>query len=198
VVVSILGVVTAVGTQTFVGVTQAWNERKALAELDAQADAVLESIRRDVTDALSADVAGVAIRATEGEVTDSRTFPEARHADDSMMIPVRAVDSNRAVAVPASVGYRVERTGESGVLVRTVGPLGKEFPTTNRLDLMPNARVLGFRVEFLADGSGALWTGAWTRPSMPAAVRVSLSIEDVDRPTQYQSSRQIVIPVRVR
>jgi len=198
VVVSIMGLVTAIGTQTFVGVTQAWNERKTLTELDAQADAVLDSIRRDVTDALSATVSGVSIQGTSNDVKDERTFPAALNANDSLMVPIRAVDANRAVAVPASVGYRVERTGEAGVLVRTIGPLGKEFPSTNRTDLMPNARVMGFCVEFLATGSGAMWTRAWTRSEMPAAVRVSLSIEDVDRPDQFQSSRQIVIPVRVR
>ena len=60
------------------------------------ADLALESIRRDVTDALSADVAGVAIRGTTRTVSDSRSYPAAQHADDDLLIPIRAVDPNRA------------------------------------------------------------------------------------------------------
>lgn len=198
IVVTIFGAVMAIGSSTFVSVTAAWNERKTVAELDAQADLALESIRRDVTDALSADVAGVAIRGTTRTVSDSRSYPAAQHADDDLLIPIRAVDPNRALAVPASVGYRVERSGATGILVRTVGPLGTEFPNTNRIEAMPNVRVLGFSVEFLTPGPGQLWVDSWTEASMPAAIRVSLAVEDIDRPDQFQASRQIVIPVHVR
>lgn len=197
-VVSILGIVMAIGSQTFVSVTSAWNERRTVAELDAQADLVLESIRRDVVDALSADVSGVAIQGHSRTVADQRTYPMAQHPDDELLIPVRAIDPNRSLAVPANVGYRVERNGATGTLVRTVGALGPDFPATNRLDLIPNARVLGFSVEFLAPGAGPLWVDSWTGPGMPAAVRVSLALEDIDRPNEYQSTRQLVIPVHVR
>ncbi len=198
IVVTIFGLVMAIGTQTFVGVTAAWNDRRTVAELDAQADLALESIRRDVTDALSSEVSGVGIRGASRTVADPRTYPVPQHPDDELLIPVRAIDPNRSLAVPANIGYRVERAGATGTLVRTVGPLGTEFPATNRLDLMPNARVLGFSVEFLSPGADPLWVDSWTGTGMPAAVRVSLAVEDLDRPNEYQTTRQVVIPVHVR
>ena len=199
IVVAISGVVMAIGSSTFVAVASAWNESKTVTELDAQADLALETIRRDITDALSAEVSGVAIRGASKTVSDSRTYPAAQHADDSLMIPIRALDPSRELSVPASVGYRVDRgAGATGVLVRTVGPLGTANPQTNRLEVMPGAVVQGFNVEYLVPGGNGLWVDEWTEPRMPAAVRISLAIEDTDRPNQFQSSRQIVIPVRVR
>jgi prepilin-type N-terminal cleavage/methylation domain-containing protein len=198
VVITIIGIVMAIGTSTFYGVMAAWNERRSIAELDAQADAVLESIRRDVADTLSYDVAGVSIHGDTATIEDPRTYPPAQHPDDSLIVPIRAVDPNRPLAVPANVGYRVERTAQSGILMRTVGPLGAGFPTTNRVELLPDARVLGFSVEYLSTEPGALWTDTWSREELPAAVRVSLAIEDVDRPNQFQVARQMVFPVHVR
>jgi prepilin-type N-terminal cleavage/methylation domain-containing protein len=198
VVIGIFGVVTAIGTSTFVSVTSAWNERKVIAELDAQAQLAIESIRQDVAAALSHEVAGVSLRGGDGEVQDGRTYPAAVHPDDDLSIPVQAVDPNAPLAVPANVGYRIERSGGTGVLVRTVGPLGAEFPTTNRLDLLPGAAVMGFSVEYLASGPGPIWVESWNGDGAPAAVRVSLSIQSLDRPNQFQVCRQAVIPVRVR
>ena len=198
VVVSIVGIVTAIGTSTFYGVMAAWNERRSIAELDAQADAALDSIRQDLAETLSYEVSGRSISGESRTVEDTRTFPPALHQDDQLLIPVRAIDPNRPLAVPANVGYRVERTGDSGILVRTIGSLGDGFPDTNRMELMPQARVLGFSVEFLATDSDALWMPAWSEQELPAAIRVSLSIEDIDRPAQFQVARQMVYPVRVR
>jgi len=198
IVVSIFGVVMAIGSSTFVAVTSAWNERKTISELDAQADIALESIRRDIVDALSAEVSGTPIRGQSSTVSDSRSHPPAQYPDDSLVIPIRALDPNSSLAVPANAGYHVDRAGATGVLVRTVGPLGDTDPNTNRLEVMPGARVEGFNVEFLVPGRGGLWVDGWSESRMPAAVRISLSIEDLDRPTQFQSTRQIVIPVRVR
>ncbi len=198
VVTSIIGLVMAVGTSTLYGVIAAWNERQAVAELDAKADLALESIRRDIADTLSFDVSGIAIEGATRSVQDSRTYPPAQHRDDQLAVPIRAMDPNRPLAVPAKVGYHVERAGGVGVLVRTVGTLSGGFPETNRIEVIPNARVMGFAVQYLAPGPGAVWVDEWNQPGQPAAVGVSLSIEDPDRPAQFQVSRQIVVPVHVR
>jgi prepilin-type N-terminal cleavage/methylation domain-containing protein len=198
IVVSISGLVMAIGSSTFVAVADAWNERKTVAELDAQADLALESIRRDVTDALSAEISGWTVRGSSNTVSDTRTYPPAQHEDDDLLIPIRAIDPNRTLAVPANVGYRVERNGETGVLVRTIGPLGEEFPTTNRTELMTNVRVEGFSVEFLSPDPGSFWVDEWSDSRPPAAVRVSVSVEDADRPNEFQITRQLVAAVRTR
>jgi prepilin-type N-terminal cleavage/methylation domain-containing protein len=199
VVIGIISVVMAIGTSTFYSVMAAWNERQAIAELDAQADIALESIGRDIADALSHEVAGTTILGESSSVKDSRSYPAAEHPDDVLVVPIRAIDPNRPLAVPANVGYRVERSNvASGVLIRSVGPLGAEFPTTNRIELIPNAYVLGFSVEFLGSDAGALWASEWSGPRLPVAIRVSLALEDVDRPNQFQIARQAVFPVRVQ
>jgi prepilin-type N-terminal cleavage/methylation domain-containing protein len=198
VVTGIIGLVMAIGTSTLYGVMAAWNERQAIAELDAKADLALESIRRDVVETLSFEVSGAPVLGKTRTVEDSRTYPPARHRDDELVVPIRAMDPNRPLSVPANVGYRVERSTGTGMLVRTVGPLSKGFPETNRLEVIPDARVLGFAVQYLAPGPGAVWVDDWNQQGLPAAVRVSLSIEDPDRPAQYQASRQAVFPVNVR
>lgn len=196
--IAIFSVVTAIGTSTFVSVTSAWNEQKALAELDAQAQTALESIRQDIAATLSIDVAGIRMRGAHHEVTDGRTYPPATHADDEIWLPIQAIDPNSPLAVPALVGYRVERTGADGALVRTTGPLAGEFPTTNRLELLPRARLLGFKIEYLIPGSGPIWVETWNEDRLPSAVRVSMALQSTNRPNQFQISRQAVIPVRVK
>ena len=59
VVAAIIGVVMTMGTSTFVGVTRAWNEQRAITDLDDQARAALESIRQDVESTLSSEVSGL-------------------------------------------------------------------------------------------------------------------------------------------
>jgi prepilin-type N-terminal cleavage/methylation domain-containing protein len=198
VVTGIIGVVSTIGVSTLLSVTSAWNERKAITDLDAQAEQALHSIRGDLAAALSYEVSGIPIQGSTREVSDDRTYPPARHRDDDLTIPVHAIDPSRPLAVPGNVGYRIERTGATGHLIRTIGPLGQGFPAGNRLDLLPEARVLGFSVEFLAPGPDALWVDGWDHAGMPAAVRVSLAIQDVGRPNQDQVTRQAVVPVHVR
>lgn len=197
VVLAIIGIVMTIGTSTFVTVTAAWHERRAISELDDQAETVLDSIGQDIASMISFDVSGVGIAGASREVKDSRTYPAASHADDEICIPVNAHDPARNVSTPGKVAYKVDRSGgTAGTIVRTVGPLSGEVPTGGRLELIP-ARVQGFSVEYLGGDVNAAWTDTWAGPGLPRAVRVSISLEHPVR-SEFQVARKAVFPVHVR
>ncbi len=194
VVAGIFGVVMTVGTSAFVGVTRAWNERRAITDLDNQARAALESIRQDVKAAISSDVSGAVLSGASRTVTDDRSYPPATYADDDLVLAVE--DASRGTPVPMKVAYRVERDGATGFLVRTTGGLSAESPAGAPLQVT-KARVQGFKVEYLGRGPGAAWSGAWAGPGLPGAVRVSIALEHPVR-SEYQIARKAVFPIHVQ
>ena len=197
VVLTILGVVSTLGISAFVTVMSAWNEGKTLTELDAQAEEAFEEIRRDLADALSYELSGVALRGTSGDAIDTDTVPAAHNADDSVSIPIQGAAVGRARQRAEMVGYRVDRGTAEGSLIRTVGSLDEDFPTTGRQEVIARARTVAFRAEYLSDDPGRLWESEWHGPGHPKAVRISLTLEDRDRPG-IQISRKAVLRVHVR
>ena len=197
VVIAILGIVSGLGTSAFVTITSAWNERKSITQLDAQAQQAFESIRRDLSDALSYELSAMAIRGTRHDAVDTATVPAAHNADDIIAIPVQGASAGRARQRAALVGYRMDRGTGAGTLVRTIGALEAEFPTTGRLEIIPGAHTVAFRLEYLSNDPGRLWVGDWQGAGHPGAVRVSLTLEDPDRP-YIQISRKAVLRVHVR
>ncbi len=197
VVMTIIGVVMTIGTSTFVTVTAAWHERRALTELDNQVQTVFDSIGHDIAATISYDISGVGITGTSRDVKDDRTYPAATHPDDDFCLPVNDFDTARNQFTPSKVAYRVDRIGKpTGALVRTVGPLGGDYPAGARLELIP-ARVQGFSVEYLGADANAAWSDSWAGSGLPRAVRVSISLEDPVRP-EFQVARKAVFPVHVR
>ena len=202
VVIAILGIVSGLGTSAFVTVTSAWNERKSITELDAQAQQAFKRIRRDLSDTLSYELSGIAIRGTRHDAVDTSTVPAAHNADDDIAIPVQGVpvqgaSAGRARQRAALVGYRMDRGAGEGSLVQTAGDLDAEFPTTGKLEIIPGAHTVAFRVEYLSSDPDSLWVGDWKGPGHPGAVRISLTLEDPDRPA-FQISRKAVFRVHVQ
>ena len=197
VVLTILGVVSTLGTSAFVTVTSAWNERKALAELDAQAEEAFDTIRRDLADALSYELSSVAITGRSRDAVDTDTVPAAHNADDSVSIPVQGAAAGRTRQEAAMVAYSVDRGAAEGSLIRTAGSLDDNFPTTGRQEVIPRAHTVAFRAEYLSDDPDRLWETEWHGPGHPKALRISLTLEHPDRP-DLQISRKAVIRVHVR
>ena len=197
VVIAILGIVSGLGTSAFVTINSAWSERKSITELDAQAQQAFDSIRRDLSDALSYELSAMAIRGTRHDAIDTATVPAAHNADDIIAIPVQGASAGQARQRAALVGYRMDRGAGNGSLVRTIGDLEAAFPTTGRLEIIPGAHTIAFRLEYLSNDPGRLWVGDWQGAGHPAAVRVSLTLEDPDRP-DIQISRKAVLRVHVR
>ena len=197
VVIAILSIVSGLGTSAFVSVSSAWNERKSITELDAQAQRAFESIRRDLSDTLSYELSGIAIRGERHDAVDVSTVPAAHNADDTIAIPVQGASAGRARQRAALIGYRIDQGATGGSLMRTVGDLEKEFPTIGRQEIIPGVHTIAFRVEYLSSDPGPLWVGGWPGPGHPGAVRISLTLEDLDRP-DFQISRKAVLRVHVR
>lgn len=197
VVLAILGVVSTLGTSAFVTITSAWNERKALTELDAQAEKAFEFIRQDLSDALSYELSGVAITGTSRDAVNTDTVPAAHNADDSVSIPVQGAAAGRVRQRAAMVTYSVDRGTAEGSLIRTAGNLDDNFPTTGRQEVIPRAHTVAFRAEYLSDDPDRLWETEWHGPGHPKALRISLTLEHPDRP-DLQISRKAVLRVHVR
>ena len=197
VVIAILSIVSGLGTSAFVSVTSAWNERKSITELDAQAQQAFESIRRDLSDTLSYELSGIAIRGTSHDAVDTGTVPAAHNADDNIAIPVQGASAGRTRQRAALVGYRMDRGAANGSLVRTIGDLEAKFPTAGKLEIIPGVRTIAFRIEYLSNDPGPLWVGDWQGPGHPGALRISLTLEDPDRP-DFQISRKAVLRVHVQ
>ena len=193
VVLTILGVVSTLGISAFVTRTSAWNELRARTELDAQAEEAFKAIRRDLADTLSYELSGVALTGTRDDAVDTDTFRPAHNADDSVSIPVQGAAAGRARQRATMVGYRASE----GSLIRSVGSLDEDFPTTGRQEVIPRARTVAFRAEYLSEAPNQLWETEWHGPGHPKAVRISLTLEDPDRP-DIQISRKAVLRVHVR
>lgn len=196
VVLAILAVVSAVGTSAFVTITSVWNEKRSQIELDAIAEEAFDSIRTDIADALSQQLAGVPLTGVSATIEDDRTFPAATNADDRIVIPIQGYVPGRTLNIASKVGYRVDRSHPNQPLVRTQGGMDETFPTTNRLEIIELARVVAFSVEYLDAGQAALWVEEWDQKKFPGAVRVSLTLEDPDR-SDFQIARKAVIPINV-
>lgn len=197
VVLSILSVVTTLGTTAFITITTAWNEQKIMAELDQLAQDAFAAIERDLSDTLSYELSGVAIAGTNRNQRDDGAWRETYNADDVFSIPIQGSSAQRTRQRSAKVGYYVDRSSGGASLVRTIGGLYKGFPTTGREDLIPRASAIAFRVEYLSKDPDKLWVAGWDRAGHPEAIRLSLTLEDPDRP-EFQVSRKTVLRVHVR
>ncbi len=197
VVLAILGVVTGLGTSAFVTVTAVWNETKSLTDLDAQAEEAFRSIGRDLSDTLSYDLSKLSIVGTRQEIVNTNTVPAAHDANDTVAVPIQGASLGRTRLRAAMVGYRVDRDLSKGSLIRTQGDLDGKFPTTGQQNVLPLAHTIAFRVEYLSDESDQHWLAVWHGPGHPEAIRVSLVLEDPDRP-DFQISRKKVFRIHVR
>lgn len=206
VVMAILSVVTALGTQTFFGVTDAWGKSKIRKELESTATRAFEDMALDFADVLSADLSGIPLIGIRGD-WESREQPYLDRvllADDSVVLPIQSSGIGERPLTGGTVMYRVMREKEPGdekrnhSLVRTVGNLGaKRPPEGGRLDIIApgDADVLRLRIEY-ADDEGK-WCRVWRRPKLPRAVRVSMTLAHPVR-FDIQIARKAVFAINVR
>ncbi len=195
--ISILGVVTGIGINAFVGLTGAWHDTKTLADLDSIADDALNTIQTDVLDVLSFELSGVSIRGEDRATEDQRFFDRILE-DDTLVIPVQTTQAGRRRLGGNTVQYHVERNANAQVLRRTVGVLEAEIPQSGRAAVTDEQRanVIRFNVEYLVPSSSD-WVAEWQEDALPAAIRVSLVLADPYR-GDLQVSRKAVFPIYVR
>ncbi len=184
-VLALMGIATSMGVTVFYKAIDAWSKVETRAELNAKASNIFESIRKDLTEAASAKVSGVAVKSAKGVALAAKDAAAAE--SDILTIPV---STDKGLV---SVTYRLAPTeGGGSALARVVGD-EKRLPAPN--DYVQNS-VAALKIEFLAQEANSNWQPAWDKPVMPAAIRVSMLISDPDRP-YLKISRKAVFPVKV-
>lgn len=196
VVISILGVVSGIGMQAFFGMTSAWSDLKSRSDLDGIAYSAFQRMHADFADVISAELSGVSIRGIAAEREYDALL--APYKDDQIILPIQTSAVGRRNLIGGSVRYRVARDDAEGThrLVREVGLLTADLPIGAQTAIIDTANVLSLRFEFLGRESGE-WQLDWNSPELPAAVRVSLTLADLNR-IDLQVSRKTVFPIHVR
>lgn len=188
VVIAILSVVTTLGTVTLVNLWTQWGKIQTITKLDRTANTIFGEIEKDLSAAVSAPIAGAALKGVSAQEEDPR-YHKMVFESDSFTVPVETRIASGTVTVLA--GYRIDRSGEISKLVRTQTQLRGGVESGS--DLAKG--VVELEIEYAGTGGG--WSKTWEQPFNPRALRVSVVLVDPDRPLADQAARQAVIPVRV-
>lgn len=188
VVLAVLGVVTAIGTRVFVELTGAWRQAAIRTDLNEQAQRAIDAIRRDVSQVLSPRLSGVGLTNISA-MEDQQRYGRVPLENDQLVLPIEFMTPDGLAR--QSILYSIDRGGEVPVLRRTVGA----FPTAPgdfaEMGSAVAEGVLSMRVEIVVVGRAySDWRGRQT----PEAVRVSIVVQDPDRPHE-QIARTAEFPV---
>ena len=188
-VISILAVVSTLGTFTLVRTWELWGNLHLAAQLDRTAENAFESMHKDFSGAVASTNAGEALRAAKGDVEDPRMFG-FHLANDRFTFPIEMPATKGTVVV--RVGYQLEQQDDAWALVRTLEPLrGGGEPSKQTVA----EGVIQMRVEYAGAGGG--WSDSWTGEGNPRAVRVSLTLAAPGHPLRLQTARKAVFTVHV-
>lgn len=186
----LMGVATTMGITMLFKVSDAWRETTRRMELEERASRIFNEMRKDFAVVVSPSVDGATIRGSCRSASDNR-FYRVPLEDDRMTLPVSLRLKPDEPPRRVDVTYQIDRQSGRTVLLRTInipGAAGTPFEVADG--------VLAMRIEYGERHSDGSWFPAWTKPELPAAVRVSLTLVDPFRPTE-QISRKTVFPVRV-
>lgn len=199
-VISIMGVLTWIGAGTFVKITSHWREVKAMSDLELLIDTAFDSMREDFNHLESSELSGqslVGIRSElAGEEVDRERFIDRVLADDRVTFSVQSKPLNSERLVTQRISYSVLRDGSRHRLVRsTINSAKNEVGQV--FSLIDGAQAVRLRIEYAGDSSAEGWLDRWNRQALPRAIRVSLMIEDPQRPDR-QLARKAVFGNEVR
>lgn len=199
-VISIMGTLTWIGTGTFVKMTTHWREIKAISDLEIMSNTAIASIRADFSHLESSELSGRSLKGIRNEIAgedvDSERFNDRVLADDRVTFSVQSKPIASDRLVTETVSYYILRDGKRHRLVRSVFDA-----TTNEhrqeFSLIDGAQAVRLRFEYASDDGAEGWLDRWDRQTLPRAVRVSLMIEDPERPDR-QIARKAVFGNEVR
>ncbi len=199
VVVVVMGVATTIGGQIFTRVLDTWRTVSLRAELDEMAGNVFKRMGTDFADLLAADLTGTSLVGMTQSASDLARYPEDSLANDTLIMRVRTALGAQQSAAGATIKYRVEHEAERDLLVQTAGDLATDIPIGGRIEMIPEADVIGLRIEYL--GHDGHWldssqSDGWFESELPRAVRVSLALQHRDNPA-IQIARNKVFPIHV-
>ena len=194
--IAILGVVTSMGAVAFNNITTAWSDLRAEAELDRSVDEAFNAFQKDISDTMSAELSGEPILGIGRETSSERYF-DRQLADDMVVLPIQHSAVDTRMRTGSKVAWRVQRDLETSRLVRAIGALDQPIPPGGASDELDDANVIRLGFEYEAHGEPGKWTREWTRNEHPAAIKMSIVVEDRGRPW-VQIGREAVFPINVR
>ena len=169
-VLAVLSIATAIGVRGLYAVSDQWRALCVRNELNAKATAVFETMRHDFDRMLSFARAGVPL------LGEDRDAPSSI-ADDAIVFPIEHWNPALGRIERRNVQYCIDRGGAAPALVRTLGALGETPPSGAHA--LAGAGVMAMRAEYF---NGRRWVRGWRRRNLPEAVRISLVMQDADRP----------------
>jgi prepilin-type N-terminal cleavage/methylation domain-containing protein len=190
VVLGVLAIVTTIGGTAFSALTDAWRIVSLRNTLNERAIALFDSIRRDTEQLVAPQLSGVpllGIPATEEQKRYGRVPLES----DRVILPI-ALNAPDGSLLRQSVMYSIDRSGAVPVLRRTPAKFG-ETAIDGALGTPLAQGVLALRIEYLNDGKTL---NEWRQPGAPEALRVSVVLQDIDRPYE-QIARSATFALRV-
>jgi len=199
-VMALLSVVTSIGVTMFFRISDLWRETALRTDLGQNAQSALEIIRNDFGQTLSPERADADFAATdESYAFTSPDSPYWRQhiENDSLVFPVAIPNYVLKQRELRRIRYAVDRSGITHRLMRQVLPLHGDTEPENFSAVAVADGVIGFNVECQIDGA---WVNALPlngdAPMPPSQIRISLSLQDPDHPTE-QVSRMAVFPLHV-
>lgn len=193
-VMAVLSVLTAIGIGVFFRVSDEWRVSTLRMDLNARAENVFAVMRDDFGQVLSAKLSGaflwgesrsqdVPLKPRGDGKERERSFQ--RLEDDRFVIPVEFKNPQTGHAERVSVMYHIDRSGDAPKLMRTMGALGPNPPDGAKQVVAEG--VLAMHVE-CEDGTG--WQQNWSQAPLPRAVRVSLTLMDLNRSWEQLSRKE--------
>lgn len=192
VVLSILGVVSTVGIGAFVSITSAYRTTEKRMDLEATAQRALDAIRDDLGMITPSRLAGTAMSGVRGMEEEHR-YGRVPLENDRFVAPLSFHNPLEKRTERITVAYAIDRANGVPALVRTIqGGYGHELPAGATQVIAPGA--LSMRIAYF---DGNQWLAEWKNSEHPLALRVSLTVHDLDRPYE-QLSREATIQLQVR
>jgi prepilin-type N-terminal cleavage/methylation domain-containing protein len=191
VVLAVLSVVSTLGISAFVSISSYYNTTARRAALDVQAQEIFERLREDCAMVVPSSFAGGSFFSVR-QMEESKRYGRVPLENDSVVVPISFFNPVTEEVVRASVQYRIDRSeGVPRLMRRMEGGFDKAEPQGAEEVLAEG--VMSMRIEYF-DGTG--WRGEWNEGRHPSALRVSIVLQDLDRPYE-QTARKCAFPIRV-
>lgn len=175
-VLAVMSVVSTIGTMAFFRITDRWNETTIRYAMNTTAQHAFGQIRGDLGQTLSHSLSGIPLKGVR-RLEEEKRYGRVPLEDDVLTFPVSYVNPLNGTMQRRMLQYRIDRTGSVPALVRAEGPLDAATPE-NQVERIADG-VLAMRCSYY---DGENWQPAWTADALPHAVRVSLVLQDANRP----------------
>jgi len=193
-VLAIMSVVSTLGVTAFVDMSGLWSDTTAGMELTDKCVDIFGSIRDDVDRVASAQRTGHSVSGIDRlETAPEKLIKRHNPQDDSVILPILQRNRGTGPWEQISVMYSIERGEGVPKLIRTVGPTDGSTPAAGKM--VVGEHVIAMNISYLDNGK--VWEDSWSRPDLPTAIRVSISVGRPNRPSEHVT-REAVFPIHVK